>query len=137
MKLNFKLHIKEKISKAMKGICIIKNLSNVLPRKSLITIYKSFVWPHLDYGDLIFDQSNNESFCQQIESFQYNASLVITGAIKETSRLKLYNEIWLESLKFRLWFRKFVPLTKLKVLVCLHSCMTLLQKAVTCTALAQ
>ena len=105
-KLNFKLHIKEKISKAMKGICIIKTLSNVLPRKSLITIYKSFVRPHLDYSDLIYDQPNNEYFCQQIESGQYNASLAITSAIKGTSRLKLYNEIGLESLKFRRWFRK-------------------------------
>ena len=68
MKLTFKLHIKEKISKAMKGTCIIKKLSNVLPRKSLITIYKSFVRSHLDYGDLIYDQPNNEIFCQQIES---------------------------------------------------------------------
>ena len=101
MKLNFKLHIKEKISKAMKGICIIKKLSNVLPRKSLITIYKSFVRPHLDYSDLIYDQPNNESFCQQIESVQYNASRAITGAIKGTFRLKLYYEIQLESLKFR------------------------------------
>ena len=89
MKLNFKLHIKGRISKAMKGIGIIKKLSNVLPRKSLITIYKYFVGPHLDYGDLIYDQPNNESFCQQIESIQYNASLAITGAIKWTSRLKL------------------------------------------------
>ena len=54
MKFHFKLHIKEKILKAMKGICIIKKLSNVLPRKSLI--YKSFVRPHLDYGHLIYDQ---------------------------------------------------------------------------------
>ena len=68
MKLNFKLHIKEKISKAVKGICIIKKLSNVLPRKSLITIYKSFVGRHIDYCDFIYDQPNNESFCQQIES---------------------------------------------------------------------
>ena len=67
----------------MKGIGIIKKLSNVLPRKSLITIYKSFVRPQLDYGDLIYDQPSNESFCQQIESVQYNASLVITGAMKE------------------------------------------------------
>ena len=101
MKLNFKLHIKEKISKAMNRICIIKKLSNVLPRKSLITIYKSFVRPHLDYGDLTYDQPDNESFCQQIESIQYNASLIITGAIKGTSRVKLYNKIGLESLKFR------------------------------------
>ena len=68
MKVNFKLHIKEKISKAMKGICIIKTLSNILPRKSLITIYKSFVKPHLDYVDLIYDQPNNDSFYQQIDS---------------------------------------------------------------------
>ena len=105
MELNFKLYIKEKISKTMKWIGIIKKLSNILPRQSLITIYKSFVRPHLDYGDLIYDQPNNESFCQQIESVQYNASLAITGAIKGTSRLKLYNEIGLESLKFRRWFR--------------------------------
>ena len=114
MKLNFKLHIKEKISKAMKWICIIKKLSNVLPRKSLITIYKSFVRSHLDYGDLIYDQPNNEYFCQQIESVQYNASLAITSAIKGTSRLKLYNEIGLESLKFRWWFRKLCTFFKIK-----------------------
>ena len=114
MKLNFKLHLKEKISKAMKRICIIKKLSNVLPRKSLIAIYKCFVRPHLDYGDVIYDQPNNESFCQQIESVQYNASLAITGAIKGTSRLKLYNEIGLEALKFRRWFRKLCTFYKIK-----------------------
>ena len=59
------------------------------------------VSPPLDYGDLIYDQPNNESFYQQIESVQYNASIAITGAIKGTSRLNLYNEIGLESLKFR------------------------------------
>ena len=114
MKLNFKLHIKEKISKAMKGICIIKKLSNVLPRKSLITIYKSFVRPHLDYGDLIYDQPNTERFCQQIESAQYNASLAIAGAIKGKPRLKLYNEIGLEPLKFRRWFRKLCTFYKIE-----------------------
>ena len=35
----------------MKKANVIKKLSNVLPRHSLITIYKSFVRPHLDYGD--------------------------------------------------------------------------------------
>ena len=60
MKLNFKLNIKEKISKTMKRIGIIKKLRNVLPRKNLIIIYKSFTMPHRDYGDLIYDQPNNE-----------------------------------------------------------------------------
>ena len=114
MKLNFKLNITEKISKAMKEICIIEKLSNVLPRKSLVIIYKSFVRPHLDYGDLIYDQPNNESFCQKIKSVQYHASLAINGAFKGISRLKLYNEIGLESLKRRQWFRKLCTFYKIK-----------------------
>ena len=38
---------------------------------------------------------------------QYNAALAITGAIRGSSREKLYQELGLESLKQRLWFRKF------------------------------
>ena len=89
------------ISKANKGIGIIKRLSHTLPRKYLITIYKSFIRPHLDYCDVIYDQPNNESFCSKIEQIQYNAALAITGAIRGTSQTKLYNELGLESLKFR------------------------------------
>ena len=104
-KLNFQTHIKEKIAKANKGIGIIRKLAKVLPRESPITIYKSFVRPHIDYGDVIYDQPNNDSFCNMIERVQYNAALAITGAIKGTSQLKIYKELGLESLKFRRWFR--------------------------------
>ena len=51
-KLKFSHHIKEKLDKAMKGVSVIKKLSNVPPRHTLVTIYKSFVRPHLDYGDI-------------------------------------------------------------------------------------
>ena len=40
------------------------------------------------------------------ETIQYNAALAITGAIKGTSQMKLLNELGLESLEFRQWFRK-------------------------------
>ena len=66
-KLNFHDHINANILKANKGIGIIKRLSNTLPRKSLLTLYKSFIRPHLDYCDIIYDQPNNESFCTKIE----------------------------------------------------------------------
>ena len=82
-KLNFSNHVKEKISKENKGIGILSNLYNVLPRNSLITIYKPFIQPHLDYGAIIFDQLENESFCKKIEYVQYNAALAITGTIPE------------------------------------------------------
>ena len=100
--------------KALKGIGIIKNLSKVLPRHSLVTIYKSFVRPHLDYGDIIYDQPNNESFNQKIERIQYNAAFAITGAIRGTSQKKLYDELGFESLKFRHWFRKLCIFYKIK-----------------------
>ena len=54
-KLKFNHHVKEKIIKANKSIAEIKKLSNTLPRDALLTIYKSVVRPHLDYGD-IYDQ---------------------------------------------------------------------------------
>ena len=114
-KLNFNCHINVKISKANKEIWIIKSLSHILPRKSLITIYKSFIRPHLDYCDVIYDQPNNESFCSKIEQLQYNAALAITGAIRGTSQTKLYNELGLESLKFRRWFRWLCTFFKIKI----------------------
>ena len=100
-KLNFSQHINIKISKANKGIGIIKRLSHILLRKSILTIYKSFFRPHLDYCDIIYGEPNNESICTKTERIQYNAVLVITGAIRGNSQIKLYEELDLESLRFR------------------------------------
>ena len=60
-KLNFNHHIKEKMTKAIKGIGVIKRLSKMLPQHSLLTIHKSLVQPHLDYGDIFYDQPNNKN----------------------------------------------------------------------------
>ena len=37
----------------MQGASIIRKLGKILPRNSLITIYKSFVKLHLDYGNIL------------------------------------------------------------------------------------
>ena len=39
-----------------------KRISLILSRKSLLTICKSFVRSNLDYADIIYDKSFNESF---------------------------------------------------------------------------
>ena len=85
----------------VKGISAIKKLNVTLPCSSLLTIYKSFIRPQLDYGDVIYDQNNNNRLSQKIESIQYNAVLAITGSIRVTSTEKLYQELGLESLKDR------------------------------------
>ena len=67
---------------------------------------------------ILYDQPNNKSFSQKIETVQYNAALAITGAIKGISQIKVYNELGLESLEFRRWFRKlFVLYIRFKKLV--------------------
>ena len=105
-KLSYNDHVKEKLNKAYKGIGVIRKLSPYLSRQSLLTIYKMHVRPHLDYGDIIYDQPGNELFCQKIESVQYNAALAITGAIRGTSSEKIYHELGLESLRDRRWLRR-------------------------------
>ena len=105
-KLDFNEHIDNKINKCNKVIGIMKRLSLILSRKSLLTIYKSFVRPNLDYADIIYDKPFNESFKRKIEMVQYKAALVITGAIKGTSRDRLYQELGLESLADRRWSRR-------------------------------
>ena len=92
--------------KISKSLGLLRKLHNVLPRPALITIYKAFVRPYLDYGDILYDQAYNMSFHHKLESIQYNACLVITGAIRVTSKEKLYQELGLESLQLRRWCRK-------------------------------
>ena len=111
--LNFNFHIKEKMSKPMQEMVSSKTQQNS-SHHSLITIYKSFVKPHVDFDDIIYDQPNNETSTQKIERIQYNDTLAIIGTIKEKSQSKLYSELDFESLKLSRWFRKLCTFLKLK-----------------------
>ena len=86
--------------------CLHKSMENCLLKPTLLQIYKSFVRPHLDYGDIIYDKAFIGYFQKKLESIQYNAALAITGAIRGTSREKIYSELGLESLQDRRWYRK-------------------------------
>ena len=112
-KLNFSGLINEKIKKTTKGTNVIRKMNLSLPRSSLLTIYKSFVRPPLDYGDVIYDQPNNSNLSDKIESVQHNAVLAITGAIRVTSKQKLYQELGLESLRNRRWLRRMSYIYKI------------------------
>ena len=93
--LSFEEHLKTISVKINKTLYLLRKLQNVLPSAALITLYKSFIRPYLDYGDIIYEQA-----------FNCNASLAIAGAIRGTSREKLYNELGFELLHARRWYRK-------------------------------
>ena len=81
--------------------------------------------PRLDWGDVIYDQPNNESFTQKTERIQYNDVLTITGAIKGTSQNKLYCEIVLNLWIIGIGLRSHVLSLKLKQVIYQNICLTL------------
>ena len=89
-----------------------RKLQILLPRTALITLYKPFVCPHLDYGDILYDQADHTLFHQKLESLQCSACLAITKAIRGSSREKLYQELGFESLQQRCWYRKLCSFYK-------------------------
>ena len=50
---SYEHHIKSILNKVNKTIGLLREFQLILPRKSLIAIYKTFIRPHLDYGDVI------------------------------------------------------------------------------------
>ena len=98
-KLNFQEHFENKLIKVKKTRGLLRKLQNTLPRPLLLTIYKSFIKPLLDYGNIIFDLAYNAPFQQKLESIQYNTALAMRG----TSKKKLLKELGLGSLQCKRW----------------------------------
>ena len=58
----FKQHIQWILNKTRKIIGSIRKLQPIILRRALLTIFTSFLTPHLDYGDIMYDHTFNEAF---------------------------------------------------------------------------
>ena len=103
-KLKFENHYKTVLSKENKTIGPLRKLKNFLLREAFLTIYKTLVRPYLNFAHVLFDQASSSN--EKLESIQYNACLAVTRTIRGTSKSKLYQELGLESLMFRCWYRQ-------------------------------
>ena len=72
----------------------------LLDRKSLETIYISFIRPILEYGDVVWD-NNTRQEKQDIEKIQIETASIVTGTTKLVSIHSLYEETGWETLKTR------------------------------------
>ena len=80
-------------------IGLIRRLSVKRPRNALQRIYKSFIRPHLGYGNILYGKPSNDNFQNKMEKGQYRACLAITVGIQETSRENFpFQEIYLHRL---------------------------------------
>ena len=85
LKLTIKEHLLNTFGKGDRIIGLLQKLQNVLPKITLVTIYKAFLWSRLDYEDILYDQVLNNIFHDRLESIHFYACLAITGAIRGTS----------------------------------------------------
>ena len=69
-KLDFSIHIEQKIRNCSKIIGLIRRLSVCLSRKALLTFCKSFARPLLNCGVIFFDKPGNLNFECKIEKVQ-------------------------------------------------------------------
>ena len=77
--MDFQEHFKDYLSKISKTIGLLRKLRKILPRTPLLILYKSFIRPHLDYGDITNNKDYNSSFHQNLEKIQYNSAVAIRG----------------------------------------------------------
>ena len=108
-KLDFQSHIREVILKARRGIGLIKYLSKYVSRGVLDQVYKLYIRPHLDYGDIIYHRFAPEmhlEITKKLEQVEYSAALAVTGTWRGTSRQNLYEELGCETLYHRRWYRR-------------------------------
>ena len=68
-RLSFEDHLKMILNKVNKTIGLLHEIYKILPRSVLLTICKSLIRLHLDYGGIIYDQAYNASIHQKLELF--------------------------------------------------------------------
>ena len=82
----FDEHLEMVSLKISKILGLLQKIHNLLPRSALITLYKVFVRPYLNYGNILYDQAYNMSFYNKLKSVQYKSCWTVTGAQRGTSK---------------------------------------------------
>lgn len=106
-------HIQEIKNKAWQRINILRSFKFTLDRKSLETIYFSFIRPMLEYADVVWDNIT-QSDVDDLERIQIEAARIFSGGTQFVSYANLYKETLLEPLKDRRDKHKLILFYKMK-----------------------
>ena len=98
--LKWTSHIDKMLQSVSRMLDVSMKLQYKLDRKTLETIYLSFIRPKLEYGSIIWDDCNIREKVR-LEKIQLRAARLVTGAKKGTSHELLYNELNWDKLEVR------------------------------------
>ena len=98
---------------------MIRYMAKYVSRDVRDQIYKLYVRPHIDYGDIIYHKHDPEfthDVTKRLERIQYSAALAVNGAWRDTNIDRLYEELSWESLYYHRcsrWYRRLCQFFKL------------------------
>ena len=110
-------HIEYIKKKAWQRIYIMRRCKFLLDRKSLQTIYFSFIRPLLEYADVVWSNCTQYE-AQELELIQNEAARIVTGATRLVSINSLLTETGWESLHERRRKHKLIFFFKMKNGLC-------------------
>ena len=99
--LRFHEHINEICKKVTQTLSPLYPIAQYLPRPILDQVYKTYIRPHFDYCDIIYDGHITVHDATRLETLQNRAARLTTGALFRTSTDKLRQELGWEKLSTR------------------------------------
>ena len=87
----WKSHIDYILEKASNKLKLLRALKFQIDRKSLQTMYFSFIRPVIEYSDIVWDNCT-QTLKEKLEKINIEAARIVTGATKLTSLKLLYKE---------------------------------------------
>ena len=87
--LIFEEHLEVITTKVNKAIGQLRKLEKTLPRPVLMIMYKAFVRPHLDYGDIICGGFYNKTFTRNLNLFNTQFLPNLIGSYQRIFKRKI------------------------------------------------
>ena len=111
-KLSWHPHITRITNKSSQRLALLRRLKFKLSRNALIRIYSTMIRPILEYGCVLFDNCT-DGLSTSLESIQFEAARICTGALRHTPRILLINELGWQPLSTRRKYYKLVLFYKM------------------------
>ena len=112
--LRFKSHINSILLKFNRALSPLYPIASVVPRNVLLTIYKVYVQPHLDYCASVYDDHITVFDRSRLEKAQNRAARLITGTPRRTPTAGLLEELGWSTLTSRRQSSKLLLYQKLR-----------------------
>ena len=91
-KCDWQAHLEYIQAKAWSRVHLLRSLKFVVDRKSLQTMYFTFIRPILEYADVVWDNCTQQQM-NDLEKIQIEAGRIVSGATKLVALDRLYQEL--------------------------------------------